>query len=1168
MQEAASSSTNRTPPPPPPRQPASTTHIPPSFARPDLDPNHRPRTAPPPQQTRPQSQYRPYVPPQRSPPPPRPQQSARPTSATYGNRTNLNVPPQQPRSRTSSVPPAPPPQPATPPAPTPTLDELLLMSSERISALSIGTLKAILWDNHVNARLILEKGDLVIKVNTLIDDERRERERKRREDEAEEERERLAKMEAEEQARFREEEARMEQERREAEPNNDPPNLDTEMSEDIHTSGEETVPPQPIPKTIPKPSMSAAAAERHGLCVICQDEEANIAIVDCGSSVDQASKATTDTFVTALVFNAAVFGIEIGVFTLLRPYFKNIYEPRTLVPVTKDRVKPLLTGMFTWPIAVFKADYKDILDVNGPDAYLFVRFLRMIIRILLPIWIISWAVLLPVTAAGTSSTGATGLDRFNFGNIPKNQQSRYAAHIILVWLFTFWVFWNIRYEMKHFITTRHLHLISPGHSKSTQANTVLVTGIPAKFLTEQALRQLYSHLPGGVKKVWINRDLKDLPALYDRRLAASGKLESAETSLLATAAKIRATELKKAGKSGKVAESAGFEGDSERDITLAERLVPRGQRPSHRLPAGFMPFSLPLIGKQVDTIDWCRNEIVTMTRLLTEGRNTLHTESPLPASEESKAKGQTDQEGQQVYAPLNSAFVTFNQQIAAHQAAQTLTHHEPYRMYDKHVEVAPEDVIWGNLGMNPYEKRIRMVISYSITAALIIFWSIPVAFVGIISNINGLCVKEKWLAWLCEIPAPVLGIIQGILPPVLLAVLMMLLPIVLRLLGQFEGIPTKSGLELSLMTRYFIFQVIHSFLIVTLASGVFAALPSIISNPTSVAGLLAQYLPLASTFFITYILLQGLSGVGGGFLAAVQLIIYYVKLVLLGSTPRSVYDIKYGPRTVAWGTLFPSITLLVVISLAYSIISPIINGFACAAFFAFYMMYKYLFLYQYTQPKATDTGGLFFPKAMQHIFVGLYVQQICLCALFFLVSDENGKRSAVPEGVLMVVLIIFTAAFNIIIDNSYGPLIHSLPLSLADKTYRDPNAVSDTRLADSGESKSKVGERHTSLNTNDSTSPISPVDKKHGSTSSDDGAAGESGDYMHVPGDHVDYGFEHPAASRPQRIVWIPNDQLGLGREEVTVNRGDGVLASTAGATMDAKGNVAIDAPPPDLGRV
>ena len=37
------------------------------------------------------------------------------------------------------------------------------------------------------------------------------------------------------------------------------------------------------PKASPPPMMGTAAdLERNGLCVVCQDEEANIAIVDCG----------------------------------------------------------------------------------------------------------------------------------------------------------------------------------------------------------------------------------------------------------------------------------------------------------------------------------------------------------------------------------------------------------------------------------------------------------------------------------------------------------------------------------------------------------------------------------------------------------------------------------------------------------------------------------------------------------------------------------------------------------------------------------------------------------------------------------------------------------------------------------------------------------------------
>ena len=157
-------------------------------------------------------------------------------------------------------------------------------------------------------------------------------------------------------------------------------------------------------------------------------------------------------------------------------------------------------------------------------------------------------------------------------------------------------------------------------------------------------------------------------------------------------------------------------------------------------------------------------------------------------------------------------------------------------------------------------------------------------------------------------------------------------------------------------------------------------------------------------------LLQGLTGTATGFLQVGPLLMYNIKNTLLGSTPRSVYAIKYSPRTSNWGTLFPATTQLVVITLGYSIISPIINGLAFGAFVLFYLLYKYLFTWVNDQPHSSDTGGLFFPKAIQHLFVGLYVQQLCLCALFFLAQNSDNKPSAIPEGALMIVLIIFTAS--------------------------------------------------------------------------------------------------------------------------------------------------------------
>lgn len=247
--------------------------------------------------------------------------------------------------------------------------------------------------------------------------------------------------------------------------------------------------------------------------------------------------------------------------------------------------------------------------------------------------------------------------------------------------------------------------------------------------------------------------------------------------------------------------------DSKSALPLADQLVPASQRPTHKLTKGPLPFALPFMGEKVDTIEWCRREIAECNSELENGRGLLRQEI---AVAKNTPEGQARSWKEMRYPPLSSAFILFHQQIAAHMAAQTLTHNQPYRMSDKYTEVAPADVIWGNLGLNPYEQRVRTLVSYAATAGLIVLWAFPVTFVGILTNIVGLCNTFKWLGWLCKLPDVVVGIISGVLPPVGLAVLMMLLPIVLRLLARLEGIPRRTGIELSLMTRYFIFQVVVS----------------------------------------------------------------------------------------------------------------------------------------------------------------------------------------------------------------------------------------------------------------------------------------------------------------------------------------------------------------------
>ena len=286
-------------------------------------------------------------------------------------------------------------------------------------------------------------------------------------------------------------------------------------------------------------------------------------------------------------------------------------------------------------------------------------------------------------------------------------------------------------------------------------------------------------------------------------------------------------------------------------------------------------------------------------------------------------------------------------------------------------------------------------------------------------------------------------------------------------------------------------------------------------------------------------------------------------------------------------------------AIAYSIISPIINGLSVLTFFLFYHMWKYLFMWQLDGQASGETGGMFFPKAIQHVFVGLYLQQICLAALFFLARDQTGAASAVPEGALMIVLIAFTAFFHVIINNSYGPLIRFLPLTLADMTYAkddgnvkaaaleldDQASCKDVKLeADATAtgtaraSDEKVRKRFSGASASGSATGSIDGDGKptFKATAADADADIEAGspsspsadtDADAVRGVDEEAGpkdFYHPASVEAQPVVWLPRDPLGLGEAEERACREAGVAVSTKDAVMDGKGHVDISGPPPD----
>jgi calcium permeable stress-gated cation channel len=79
------------------------------------------------------------------------------------------------------------------------------------------------------------------------------------------------------------------------------------------------------------------------------------------------------------------------------------------------------------------------------------------------------------------------------------------------------------------------------------------------------------------------------------------------------------------------------------------------------------------------------------------------------------------------------------------------------------------------------------------------------------------------------------------------------------------------------------------------------------------------------------------------------------------------------------------------------------------------------------------------------------------------------------------------------------------------------------------------------------------------------GPSAQYGDSVPVEGKRNEgpTDFNHPASVEPQRIVWLPQDPLGLSDVEVRELKGHNVEASNENANISGKGTVDIDGHPP-----
>lgn len=807
--------------------------------------------------------------------------------------------------------------------------------------------------------------------------------------------------------------------------------------------------------------------------------------------------------IATLVPVLLIAGIMLTLFLLLRNRLRRNYAPRTYLGSLREqeRSPDLPSGLFNWISTFMTIPDTYVLNHQSLDAYLLLRYLKIATTITFVGCLITWPVLFPVNI--TSHGQQQQLNLLSMSNI--SEKNRYYAHTGVAWIFFGFLFYMIARESIFYINLRQAYLLSPLYANRMSSRTVLFTSVPEDFLNEAKLRRTFGK---QVKNLWIATDCEKLQELVEERDKVAFKLEAAETKLIKLAGKARLKSIKKG-----IVVDERVRGDEEGESgSVASEWVEPKARPTHRLKF--------LIGKKVDTINWCRSEL----------------ERLIPEVEALQATYRAH-EGKLIC----SVFIEFYTQTEAQAAYQSLAHHEALHMAPRFIGVDPETVIWENLNINWASRVIRNIVTLTLVTLLIIFWSIPVGFVGIISNIRSLVEKAPWLEFLYKIPPVIFGVIQGLLPAVLLSVLMALLPIILRLMAKKSGAPSRAAIELRTQNFYFAFQVIQVFLVTTVTSAASAVGAQIAKQPSQATSLLASNLPHAANFFLSYIIVQGLTLSSAALAQIAAVVIFRLLGKFLDNTPRKMYKRYSTLKSLGWGTVFPIYTNLIVIALSYSIIAPLVLGFATVGLYLMYVANRYNLLFVFNSN--IDTKGLVYPRALQQTTVGAYISILCLIGLF-------GIKAAIGPLILMIVLLIVVILFHVSLNAAIEPLLNYLPKSL--QAEEDSLlALEDAYSAEEGPPKNGTQiatavQSHETDNSPTSTGKgLPPAPHKKPNLIAKWLKPDKFTDYHTlrrlVPRGFADIGYDpiverdayyNPAIASPTPLLWIPRDLMGISRQE------------------------------------
>lgn len=345
-------------------------------------------------------------------------------------------------------------------------------------------------------------------------------------------------------------------------------------------------------------------------------------------------------------------------------------------------------------------------------------------------------------------------------------------------------------------------------------------------------------------------------------------------------------------------------------------------------------------------------------------------------------------------------------------------------MFSMHPHPWLKDVYWKNVGKTHKELQLGKLISFALTSALCLLWTIPMGFISTLSSIEGLRGEFEFVDDLLT-RLPWLEPLFAQLAPLMIVVANEILKMILELLSGLEGPISGAVVQAKLFTKLSAFMIIQTFFVTAIGGSIISELSAMIQEPGLIIDLLANSLPGQSTFYIQILLVDTFLSMGVELLRVSAVVQAAVRCCVgprltekeqqttwMGIRPLS------NPSEFEHASLLAGTVLYFTVYFVYAALAPITTFFMFICFALMAAGYRHQFVYIY--PTFPDSGGKLWVAFLRMVPVCMIIAQVTILGMLAL------NKTAIASA-MMIPLLVITILFTMYIHQKHFVLTEHLP---------------------------------------------------------------------------------------------------------------------------------------------